>query len=240
MQVVRGKDVAGVEPAAVAAWAARYDEAVVDLGTGDGRFVEHLARRCPARAVIGVDTCRENLRTSSRTAPENALFVLADALALPCGLHGLATGVTVNFPWGSLLRGLLDGDAGLLDGLCAVGRPGLALTIRVNGGALVEAGWSIEAGAERMASVLRGAGFVVGPVEMMGAAQLRVCPTTWAKRLAFGRDPRAVQVCAVLAGESRATDRRRHGTPCPYNDRDRGWGSPSADAGMRERLADAG
>jgi 16S rRNA (adenine(1408)-N(1))-methyltransferase len=198
MQVVKGKDVAGVEPGAVAAWAARYEEVVVDLGTGDGRFVEHVARRCPARGVIGVDTCRENLRKSSRTAPENALFVVADALALPCGLHGVATGVTINFPWGSLLRGLLDGQPGLLSGLRAIGRPGLELTIRVNGGALVEAGWTIEAGGERVATVVREAGFVVGSVGMMGAEQLRGCPTTWGKRLAFGRDPRALAVDAVL------------------------------------------
>lgn len=217
MQVVKGRDVVVVEPAAVAAWARRHEEVIVDLGTGDGRFVGYLARRCPASAVIGVDTCHRNLKQSSRTAPENALFVLADALALPCGLHGLATGATVNFPWGSLLRGLLDGDAGLLCGLRAIGRPGLALTIRLNGGALVEAGWTIEAGGERVAAVLRGAGFVVGPVGMMGAEQLRGCPTTWAKRLAFGRDPRAIQVCAVLGGAGRASVRRGHGTPCPYN-----------------------
>jgi 16S rRNA (adenine(1408)-N(1))-methyltransferase len=197
MQVVKGKDVAGVEPAAVAAWAARYREVIVDLGTGDGRFVGHLARRCPARGVIGVDMCRENLGKTSRTAPENALFVVADALALPRGLHGLASGVTINFPWGSLLHGLLDGHAGLLDGLRAVGRPGLTLTIRLNAGAVVDAGWTIEAGAERLATVLRGAGFAVGPVEVMRTDELRGCPTTWAKRLAFGRDPRGFQVRAV-------------------------------------------
>lgn len=197
MQVVKGRDVVGVAPGAVAAWAARYDEVIVDLGTGDGRFVEYLARRYPARGAIGVDACRENLRTSSRTAPENALFVVADALALPCGLHGVATGVTVNFPWGSFLRGLLDGHAGLLRGLRAIGRGGSALTIRVNGGAMAEAGWTIEEGGARIAAVLRGAGFAVGPAETMEAAQLRACPTTWAKRLAFGRDPRALRVDAV-------------------------------------------
>jgi hypothetical protein len=33
----------------------------------------------------------------------------------------------------------------------------------------------------------------------MGPEQLRACPTTWAKRLAFGRDPRAIAVDAVIA-----------------------------------------
>ncbi|HEY7034782.1 MAG TPA: methyltransferase domain-containing protein [Thermomicrobiales bacterium] len=199
MQVVEGRRVVGTDPAAVAAWAAKYESVIVDLGTGDGRFVGRLARHCPAWAVIGVDTCGANLREVSRAAPENALFVVADALALPHGLHGLATGVSINFPWGSLLRGLLDGETTLLDGLRAVGRPGCSLTVRLNGGALSEAGWSIEAGGERVAAVLRSAGFAVGPVETMGPEQLRACPTTWAKRLAFGRDPRAIAVDAVIA-----------------------------------------
>jgi 16S rRNA (adenine(1408)-N(1))-methyltransferase len=215
MQVVNGKNVVAVDPATVAAWAARYEEVIVDLGTGDGRFVGHLARRGPARAVIGVDTCRDNLGKSSRTAPENALFVVADALALPCGLQGVATGLTINFPWGSLLRGLLDGHAGLLDGLCAVGCPGLALTIRLNAVALGDAGWTIEAGAERLSMVLRGAGLAVGSMRMMGVDELRGCPTTWAKRLAFGRDPRAICVEATLVGEGRTTERRGYGIRTP-------------------------
>jgi 16S rRNA (adenine(1408)-N(1))-methyltransferase len=199
MHSVKGKHAREVDAATVAAWAARYGEVVVDLGTGDGRFVRHLARRCPQRAVIGVDTCRENLRDSSRTAPENALFVVADALALPGELHRLATGVTVNFPWGSLLRGLLDGHAGLLDGLRAVGRSGAALEVRLNAGALTDAGSDLESGGERVAAVLRKAGFAVGPIRALGPDQLRDCPTTWAKRLAFGRDPRAIQIGAAFA-----------------------------------------
>ena len=127
MHGIAGMHARELDAATVAAWAADYRETILDLGTGDGRFVRDLARRCPARAAIGVDTCRASLRHSSRGAPENALFVLADALALPGELHRLATGVTVNFPWGSLLLGLLEGHAGLRSAVRA--RSGTALEL---------------------------------------------------------------------------------------------------------------
>jgi 16S rRNA (adenine(1408)-N(1))-methyltransferase len=197
MDAVTGKHARTIDAATIAAWAADYQATHIDLGTGDGRFVQHLARACPERAVIGIDTCRGNLRDTSRTAPENALFVIADALALPAGLPA-ATHLTINFPWGSLLRGLVEGNSGLLTGLVALGQTGASLRIWLNAAGLAEVGLSLEKGSERVGSVLRRAGARVGAPRIMQAENLRGCPTTWAKRLAFGRDPRAVELTAML------------------------------------------
>lgn len=199
MRIVGGTGPRRMDAAEVAAWAAGYAAMVVDLGAGDGRFVRRLAGQCPAVGAIGIDLVEASLRPASRTAAGNALFVVADALALPQELGGVATRITVNFPWGSLLRGLLDGHPGLLAGLGLVGRDGVAVEIVVNAGALAEAGWPFAAGGERVAAVLRDAGAAVGPVRLLGPADLRRWPTTWAKRLAFGRDPRAVRIEARLA-----------------------------------------
>ena len=198
MRTVNGKHVRQMDAAEVAAWAADQRETIVDLGAGDGRFVRHLARQ-PGVGAIGVDLCEANLRIASRAAGGNALFVVADALALPGELSRVATRVTVNFPWGSLLRGLLSGHPGLLAGLGAIGRGGTSLEIRLNAGALAEAGWTLEAGSERVAAVLRDAGIYVGATRILGPADLRRWPTTWAKRLAFGRDPRASRVESTVA-----------------------------------------
>jgi 16S rRNA (adenine(1408)-N(1))-methyltransferase len=198
MDAITGKQTRTIETATIAAWAASYQATHIDLGTGDGRFVQHLARACPERAVIGIDACRDNLRAASRTAPANALFVIADALALPAGLPA-ATHLTINFPWGSLLRGLVEPDGGLLAGLRRLGRAETSLQIRLNAAGLAEMGLSLEEGSERVSAVLRRAGVRVGSPRIMGPEHLRGCPTTWAKRLAFGRDPRAVELTAVLA-----------------------------------------
>jgi 16S rRNA (adenine(1408)-N(1))-methyltransferase len=199
MRTIRGKEDRELDPAGLAAWTARFRDVIVDLGTGDGRFVRHLAQRCPTLGVIGVDAAQANLSANSRRAPDNALFVVADALALPADLRGLATRLTANFPWGSLLHGLLDGHAGLLAGLAAIGRPGASLEVRLNAGALREAGWELAAGGERVAETLARYGFAVNQVFVMPPNQLRAFPTTWAKRLAFGREPRAIGIGAALA-----------------------------------------
>lgn len=167
----------------------------LDLGTGDGRFVQHLAQQNPSQFIVGVDACRENLRKASQRAPENALFLIANAEALPPGLDGAAAQVTINFPWGSLITGLLDDHPGLMDGLRRVMCPGGRLEIRLNGGALAEAGWTLEAGAEQVRDALMMNGFRMASPVMLDASDLKIYPTTWAKRLAFGRDPRAVWLC---------------------------------------------
>jgi 16S rRNA (adenine(1408)-N(1))-methyltransferase len=197
MESIRGRRAPQIDAPALLGRLAGYQEVLIDIGTGDGRFVRHMAAASPARFAIGVDACHENLRDAARRAPANALYLIAAAQALPRELDRLATHITVNFPWGSLLGGLLAGDPALLGCLAAVARPGTLLEVRLNGGALAEDGWSLEDGGERVRQSLRVAGFGVRPPIALGTHELRACPTSWARRLAYGRDPRAVYFSAV-------------------------------------------
>src|SRR5205823_11623707 len=54
------------------------------------------------------------------------------AESLPPALRGLATQVTINFPWGSLLRGVVEPDAALLAGARTLLRGGGRLVALVN------------------------------------------------------------------------------------------------------------
>lgn len=199
MRIVIGKQVRQMDAAEVAAWTARYDGTTIDLGAGDGRLIRHLARNFPESGAIGVDLCESNFRAASRATAGNALYAVADALALPDELSRVAAHVTINFPWGSLLRGLLAGHPGLMAGIDMVGKDRTTLEIRLNAGALAEAGWTVENGSERIVAVLRDASFEVAATRIIGPVDLRRLPTTWAKRLAFGPDPRAIQINATLA-----------------------------------------
>lgn len=201
LECIRGKDSWYCDVGDLMTLAHGYAGVLLDLGTGDGRYASAVARAHPDWLAIGVDACREGLRERSRAASVggNALFVIANALALPPGLAGLATRLTLNFPWGSLLRGLLDGDPGLLDGLRADTRLGTILECRLNGGALAEAGRALDDGAAQARRTLRDAGFMPGAPLPLDARALSACPTSWAKRLAHGRDPRAVYFRAVRA-----------------------------------------
>jgi len=113
---------------------------------------------------------------------------------LPQELNGLISNITINFPWGSLLESLLIGDSKLMSGLASISRSVTTVEIRLNGGALTEVGWDLEAGAEKIYTNLLQAGWRVNIPTLMNTNALRSFPSTWAKRLAFGRDPRAIQL----------------------------------------------
>ncbi|MCG2784589.1 MAG: class I SAM-dependent methyltransferase [Anaerolineae bacterium] len=199
MESIRGKTPLQLTTDEFSRRVAGYKNIWLDLGTGDGRFVRHMSTQNREDFFIGLDACRENLREHSRDCPANALYLIASAQSLPAGLDGLAAQITINFPWGSLLHGLLDGDLALLDGLARVARPNAELTIRLNGGALAEAGWALEAGTWRVYERLQSAGFNVQQPRPLDAAGLRACPTTWARRLAYGRDPRGWLLSARIS-----------------------------------------
>jgi len=172
----------------------KHDRIVLDLGTGDGRYARTLAQGHPRWFVIGVDSCRENLREHSRAKLGNLLFVIASAQELPHELTGLASHVTINFPWGSLLESLLAGDPKLMCGLNSISRAKASLDLRLNSGALAEAGKTLEAGTDRIHFNLLQAGWQIEHPVMVDAGALKRFPSTWAKRLAFGRDPRAMML----------------------------------------------
>jgi 16S rRNA (adenine(1408)-N(1))-methyltransferase len=72
----------------------------------------------PNELVVGIDASHAAMRQASRRAARsqrrgglpNALFVASALEALPPEVCGLASLVTVHFPWGSLLRASLGED----------------------------------------------------------------------------------------------------------------------------------
>jgi 16S rRNA (adenine(1408)-N(1))-methyltransferase len=100
----------------------------VDLGCGDGRAVLTAAAAQSDRLVVGVDANAAAMAEASRRAASkpargglpNALFMVAAAEALPPELAGVAELVTVQFPWGSLLRGLLAAEPRIMGGVAGL------------------------------------------------------------------------------------------------------------------------
>ena len=197
METIRGRRSLALDLNGLKNRLANHNRLVLDLGTGDGRYARTLAGEHPDWFVIGLDACRENLREHSQTKQQNLLFVIASAQELPNELNGLASHISINFPWGSLLESLLAGDALLLRGLERVSSSSASLDVRLNGGALAEAGTTLEAGAHTIHGSLLRAGWQAKTPALMDNMALRDFPSTWAKRLAFGRDPRAL----ILIGQ---------------------------------------
>ena len=194
METIRGRTSQKLDFNGLAERLADFKHILLDLGTGDGRYVRDKAEQHKERFFIGMDACRENLRANSRSKLPNVLFVIASAQALPQELHGLASHVTINFPWGSLLENLLISEESLASRLLCITRPFAELDIHLNADALLTTGWTLESGADQIERVMNADGWSLRSRSWMDASVLRSFPTTWAKRLAFGRDPRAIHL----------------------------------------------
>jgi len=198
METIRGKKSLELSVNGLIDRLVHYNRITLDLGTGDGRYVHTLAEEHADWFFIGMDSCRENLREHSQAKLRNMLFVIASAQDLPKELNGLISHITINFPWGSLLEGLLTGDSGLMRGLETISRSTTSIDVRLNSGALAEAGTTLEAGSGKIYNNLIRSGWQIKSPAIMTSNALRSFPTTWAKRLAFGRDPRAMSVNGYL------------------------------------------
>lgn len=137
MKIVLGKKLDDMPADAFVGLVAAHTRVLVDLGTGNGRFVLAAAREDPARLCIGIDAVHDAMRETAaqarrkpqRGGARNALFVVAAAEALPEALTGIADEITINYPWGSLLRMVVAPDQPALARIAALGKPGAAVTI---------------------------------------------------------------------------------------------------------------
>lgn len=67
-----------------------------------------------------------------RGGVSNALFVWAGVESLPSELHAMASEVTINYPWGSLLKALVEPNLEVLEGIAQLARSGASLTMLIN------------------------------------------------------------------------------------------------------------
>ena len=180
---------------------------LLDLGTGDGRAVLRAARAQPRALAIGLDANADAMRRSARMAARpaskggtpNALFVVADACAMPTELQQLASEVRIVFPWASLLEGVLGRGDGMLARIASACRPG----------AEVRAWWSVtdrdavdDAPADAVRLAWEAAGFTVQAIGLADASAVAATESSWAKRLgvADGRRPAMALVAILRSG----------------------------------------
>jgi len=110
---------------------------IIDIGTGDGRFVYQSARRNPNKFYIGIDPNTRPLekisekihRKTAKGGAPNVLFIQSAVEDLPAELDGVADEVHVHFPWGSLLRAVATGDVEVVRNLRRVCSNGALLEV---------------------------------------------------------------------------------------------------------------
>jgi len=178
---------------------------IVDIGTGDGEFVYTIAKENPDRFIIGLDPHQHGLeKTSARIYKKpakgglkNALFVLSSIEELPEELNGMANQVFINFPWAGLLKGLLLVDAVVWNALRMVCKPDAFIDILFSYEKTAEENEFREAGLPDIsldylqgiaAPKIEKKGFKILEIKSIGAEEIKQYPSSWAKKLSFGRD----------------------------------------------------
>lgn len=137
---VLGRKTEPLDPEWLAARVADAPCVRVDVGTGQGKFVIDCARHQPEALIIGIDAAAESMAKAARSAAANpkkgglpnVLFVRGGAESLPGPFAGVADALSVQYPWGSLMRIVAQPEPVGLAGLRAVCRPGAAVSVLLN------------------------------------------------------------------------------------------------------------
>jgi len=190
-----------------------YSRVLIDLGTGDGKFVHRSALEHPDTLCIGIDAAVDAMRElswrsarkPSRGGAANAMFVVAEVERLPPELSGVADRVTVQYPWGSLLRAVVAPDPAVLAGMVRLARLGASLTLRINSSVFEDAAYLERIGMpaldlERVDSELvhayQAAGIrILERTMLAGEAGMR---SSWGQRLTVGSARGTLLIEAVI------------------------------------------
>lgn len=177
---------------------------VLDIGTGDGDFVYKLAKDNPDKLIIGLDSnhsalIKQSLKINknvSRGGLRNALFVLGTAEDIPEEFQGKVNQVFINFPWGKLLHDVVMVDYNLWKGIYKSTQKDSIIEVifgydknydtkELKRLELKEL--SIEYIKQSMLPALKRFNFNKVELTEINTTKLRHYPTSWSKRLSFGK-----------------------------------------------------
>jgi tRNA G46 methylase TrmB len=168
----------------------------VDVGAGDGGYVLYRARSEPATFAVGLDANPDALAAGAwrgkRAHLANAAFLVDGVERLPRELACVADEVTVHFPWGSLLAGLLAADQAVLTPLARLLKPGGELRVVLS--ATDRDGFAEVTPPlfESRAGAFSEHGLRLRRARHASQSDIDETHSAWAKRLAAGRTRSAV------------------------------------------------
>jgi 16S rRNA (adenine(1408)-N(1))-methyltransferase len=133
------------------------------------------------------ESSRRAAKPARKGGLPNTLFVVAAAERLPPELSRAAEELTIQFPWGSLLRGTLALDADAARGIAQLIKPdGRAIaTFSIEDRDRLELP-ALDGG--ELARRWCGFGLEVCSLRPATSEELRAISSTWARRLAAGHD----------------------------------------------------
>ncbi|TYQ16128.1 UNVERIFIED_CONTAM: 16S rRNA (adenine(1408)-N(1))-methyltransferase [Acetivibrio alkalicellulosi] len=214
MRILKGKSV--VEMTDLNEVLEGFESVIVDIGTGNGRFVYKHAQSNKNNFYIGVDPAAENMmeyaskiiKKPKKGGLNNALYVICGAEELPEEIYSKADKIYINLPWGSLLEGVVKGNDVILENIVKVAKSSQAsLEIWFTYNNLHEAGemsrrelpaLSVEYIKDTLVPIYNASGIEINDIEIVTNEELKEFDTQWSKRLGFGRAREVYRIKAVI------------------------------------------
>lgn len=223
MHCIRGRRVIEVTETEIHRLVRAYDSVTIDVGTGDGRFAYRYARDHPNEFVIGIDASKERLEVSAKRVVRrqerggigNLLLVWARVHDLPGELEGFGNQIFVILPWGELLSGCLKPVPIIVESISSLSISGGKITMIFNTEVWKEpipkpVRDLPEVTPEYVERVLVGAylsyGLILSQTRYLSQDEVRSLRSSWAGRLAHGKQPRFLLVEWLRNSSSQLTE----------------------------------
>ena len=90
-----------------------HENVILDIGTGDGRFVYKKALENKTNFYVGMDPAEKQMEIYSKKANrkrlKNCLFIVGSIENIPPELFSHINKIYINLPWGTLLENIAKG-----------------------------------------------------------------------------------------------------------------------------------
>lgn len=181
-----------------------FKSVILDIGTGDGRFVYKNAQKNPNNLFLGLDsTCDSMAEYASKVRKKpakgglnNVLYIVENAEALPEELANMVNKIYINLPWGSLRDGIIKGEDKILSGITNISQNNSTMEVCISYSDMYEQNEISkrelpELTKNYISTVLKerykGFGIHITEISLWDNNMLKSVDTKWAKKLAFGR-----------------------------------------------------
>ena len=204
MNILDGKNLINIDSLQLENIVAGFDKICVDIGTGDGRNIYRKAKAEPGTFFIGIDPVKDNMeeiavklnKKPEKGGLKNVVLAVAAAENMPPELHRIADTVTVLFPWGILLEGVVKPIDEFIDAVAETAKSGGKFEFITTYSPTYEENTietrampelSIDYFNGEYTDILKKHGLIVESVEMLDNEFVKGFDSKWARRLAFGR-----------------------------------------------------
>ena len=175
---------------------------IIDIGTGDGKFIYNLAKQYPNRFFIGIDPNHKGVINQSakiykkpaKGGLNNILYVLASVEDLPDELNDSANQIFIILPWGSLLDGIVKVRKKVFRSIQKIAKKRAQIDI-VLGYEKTAEGRQIDLPEinlnyinNKMRYKLENLSFKIKEIKEIDKQNIKEINTSWAKKLSFGKN----------------------------------------------------